>query len=174
MNGEDPIGVEAKDLFNQTPQKLTELSVLGLSDLDENGPKQFAGSIANVNVFQGNMSTDIQQLTKDLCTLEAELVNSDSKWQNEGNVNERNEETWKLCNKNHTYRIAIPAPIDWNAAMQMCKTLGAGNMTELLDTEDLMYTVSLFKNMNSPCKFIWTPVTDEKNEGEYKSAITRG
>ena len=67
------------DLVNQTPQKLTELLVLGLSDLDENGPTQFTGSIANVNVFQGNISTEIRQLTKDMCTLEAEIVNSDLK-----------------------------------------------------------------------------------------------
>ena len=40
--------------------------------------------------------------------------------------------------------------------------------------ENLLYTVSLFKNMNSPCKHIWTPVTDEKNESEYRSAIIGG
>ena len=173
INGEPTTMLDAQSLKNQTPQNLSENMVLGLSHLDESGQQQFSGSITNVNVWKGNESTDIQILSNSLCLQHADLINPDSKWRIAGNVNvENSEKHRKICDKNKTYQIAIPAPIDWTDAMKLCKNLGSGNMTELMNMEDIEHTLDLFKNINSPCKNIWTPLTDEENEGGYKSSIT--
>ena len=102
----------------------------------------------------------------------AELINPDTSWRITENINVENIEPWKICDKNMTYKIAIPAPLEWKDAMQLCNNLGSGNMTELMNLEDLEHTLDLFRNINSPCKNIWTPLTDEENEGKYKSSIT--
>ena len=95
-----------------------------------------------------------------------------TKWTTVGNVEERNEESWKICNRNKTYRVAIPAKMSWNEAIQVCIKLGGGNMTEKHNKEDIHYTISLFENLNSSCNYIWLPLQDEDVEGQFQSAVT--
>ena len=45
-------------------------------------------------------------------------------------------------------------------------------MVELKDMEDMEYTLSLFENQNSSCEYIWTPLTYEEKEGQYKNINT--
>ena len=45
-------------------------------------------------------------------------------------------------------------------------------MTEAMNKRDLERIISLFETMNSSCKYVWTPVTDEETEGQFISSVT--
>ena len=45
-------------------------------------------------------------------------------------------------------------------------------MTEARNATEIDAIISLFSNMNSSCKNLWTPITDEEVEGQFKSIIT--
>ena len=45
-------------------------------------------------------------------------------------------------------------------------------MTELKNDEDKVHTIEIFENIPSPCKYIWTPVTDKARDQEYISVLT--
>ena len=45
-------------------------------------------------------------------------------------------------------------------------------MVELKNIEVMEYTLTLFENQNHSCEYFWTPLTDEKVEGQYKNINT--
>ena len=138
-----------------------------MSENDEEGPKQFHGEVANIQIFEDSDAKHIINMTHCLGAVAEDKLNFETKWTTVGNVEERNEESWKICNRNKTYRVAIPAKMSWNEAIKVCTKLGGGNMTETQNKEDIQYTVSLFENLNSSCNYIWLPLQDEEVEGEF-------
>ena len=90
----------------------------------------------------------------------------------DGNVNETPKDERDICLENDSYRVALPMNVSWPQGMAICGKLGSGRMTEVKDVQDLEYTVNRFKNLKSLCQKVWTPITDEKEEGFYRSAIT--
>ena len=100
------------------------------------------------------------------------LITPTSSWNLQGNIVAKDEDGWKVCNKNETYRVAIGAPMGWNQGIDLCKNLGSSTITELKDPLDMNYTLELFEKTYTSCTYIWTPLTDEENEGRYINAIT--
>ena len=173
LNGEQPISFKFPELKMQRPKTLENKIFLGLSKNQESqGQLQFIGSIANVNVFASKDATDIINLSENLCDQMGDIINPQTEWVNVGLVKENEEENWEICNKNQTYRVAIPAKMNWNEALKICNKLGSGNVTQSINSEDTGYSISLFEAMNTSCANIWTPFTDERTEGQYVSAIS--
>ena len=172
MNGEPPISIKEKELSIQTPKNLKDKFFLGYSDDGDDGDKnyQFIGSVTNVNIFADEEAKNIRHMAKSLCETKGDFM--DFEWQKIGLVKENEEKDWKICNRNQTYRLAIPTKMNWIEAIKICNKLGGGNMTEPRNSEDIEYALTLFKNMNTSCSRVWTPLTDEEEEGKYKSAIT--
>ena len=57
VNGELPFSLEAKELSIQTPKNIKQKLLLGLSDDGENeGGRQFIGSVTNINLFANTVS----------------------------------------------------------------------------------------------------------------------
>ena len=175
LNGEQPFVSNIPELGEQRPNNLQNKLFLGISDNGEDGQEQFKGKVANIKIFSDNEKAyeDIQLISSNLCAQEGDVLNYHTKWEIFGHVEETEEESWKICNRNKTYRVAIPAKMNWNEAIKVCRKLGAGNLTETKTVEDVNYTISLFKKMKSSCTDIWTPLTDVDKEGEYRNTITR-
>ena len=173
VNGESPISTNVVDLRIQKPDIITGKLLLGLSDQGRPGdPKQFVGSVTNVKLFEDNGTTNIQKITKDLCVQHGEIVTANSTWFKQGPVKESTADIWEVCYEQLTYRVAIPVPTDFIEGLEICTKLGSGNMVELKNVEDMEHTLALFENQNSSCEYIWTPLTDEEVEGQFKNIET--
>ena len=140
--------------------------------MDE-GPFQFVGSVSNVNFFvEDDYFKDIQHMSSNMCNYTGGFINQNSKWGLFGNVKENKKLSRTICNKDQTYRVAVPAKITLPEAIEMCDKFGSGNLTEIKNSEDMEFTLSLFKSNNYSCLEVWTPLTDEEEEGQFKSYIT--
>ena len=164
-----------EELSEQMPEYANENIKIGLSDSDEKGPVQFYGAVSNIKLFDSAIKKNINDLTLNLCEHDTSSLIFDKKWNIRGNVTLEDEENWKICNKTETVRIAIGDPLNWFESMDICERLGHGELTEIKSTMDLIYTLELFqeqKDANAACDFIWTPISDEKAEGDYLNART--
>ena len=63
--------------------------------------------------------------------------------------------------------------LDQKAAIDTCAALGQGKMTFVNDAEELMDFFGKFQDTVLPglCRAIWTPFSDEEEEGSYKNLI---
>ena len=173
LNGEKPVVNSIKEIGLQKPNFITDKLVLGLSNQGRPGdPRQFVGSVANVKLFEDDRKQNIQDMSKNLCVQWGGIIETNSKWHKHGVVKENNAEIWEVCYEKQTYRVVIPTPMDLIQGLEICRKLGSGNMTELKNIEDLEYTLTLFENQNSACDYIWTPLTDEEEEGKFKNIET--
>ena len=171
LNGE-PILSFNMPLGVKKPANLQgKLFLGGLTEYD-NERIQFQGQVANINIFSDKSAALIRNMSGSLCDQDGDLVNSGTEWVMGGAVSVSDGETWNICNKNLTYRVAIPAKMSWYTSVQVCHTLGGGNLTEANSRENIKQQVSLYGNINSTCDKVWTPYTDEEVEGQFKSSVT--
>ena len=176
MNGEQTILFKTPELQDQAPNSLQNKLIIGVSDSKfkgSTGKKQFDGKVANLKIFSEKTPEDIRAMSSNLCKQVGDIIDSHTIWRIFGSVKEEDEENWRICNKNNTYRVAIPAKMNWNEAMKVCTKLGTGNLTDGKNFQDIRYTISLFNKVNSECENVWTPLIDVGNEGIYYNAITR-
>ena len=120
-----------KDLSNKKPKIITDKLYLGRSDQGRPTTTQFVGIITNVKLFEDDGKNNIKKMARYLCVQEAEIVTAKSKWHKHGIVKENNVDEWEVCYKNLTYKLAIPAPMDFIQGMEICNKLFSGNMVEL-------------------------------------------
>ena len=171
VNGKDPISLNVEDLKKENPVSLENTLMVGHSELINGKPLSYEGFITNFKVIDSTASTsDVQELSQNLCDSTGTIINEGTKWKLNGKVAELEEESWIICNKNLTYRLAIPSAMNWYESMDVCRKLSFGNVTEVKDWKDLNYVVSLFSNPTAVCEFIWTPYSDENDEGTYINA----
>ena len=171
LNGESPIKLSNKELTVSAPKNLQGKLYLGFGEVD-NKKTQFSGQIANINIFKMKDSFNIVTMSANVCGMVGDVVNVETEWENVGNVTETEDDSWKICNNNKTYRVAIPTEMNWEDTEKVCKKLGKGNITEVRSDSDLQHTLTLFKNLSTNCGEVWTPISDEDVEGVFKSSIT--
>ena len=95
-----------------------------------------------------------------------------TEWKRIGNVREIKQDNWKICYNYEIYRVVIPTKINWDSSRELCHKLGEGSITEPQNERDIADVVSLLENMNSTCKTVWTSISDEEVEGEFRSSET--
>ena len=168
VNEELPLFFNEVELTLLTPKNLKGKLFIGKSD-DNYGQRQYKGEVANLNIYSG-FRNDLN-LLENPCEHDGDLVNKDTTWEVVGDVEERSEESRSVCKKEEIYRVAIPAKITWNSAVDMCHKLGGGNITESNNERDINHLVSLIDKLNSSCEYMWTPLSDKDVEGEFLSSV---
>ena len=157
------------ELTLHPPKNLEGKLFIGKVDGDK-GAVQYQGDVANFNIFSGFKHID--NLLERSCEHTGDIVNKDTDYERIGNAKETSEESWKICNNDEIYRVAIPAKMNWDSAEYLCHKLGGGNITDPQRESDITHVVSLLQKMNSSCKHVWTPISEEEVEGEFKSSVT--
>ena len=69
-------------------------------------------------------------------------------------------------------RVPIPAEVSFHDGLKACQKLGLGRMTAHANAEDLKYTLDLFREIGSACKYTWTPFSDQDSEGNFLNIFT--
>ena len=169
VNGVLPVTIVTKELIENVPSQTKSKLFLGLSEWNSEGKTQFIGDITNIRLFKADISKDLAKITQNLCELQDGLIINIETF---GNVDIEEEEDWKVCNQNETYKVAVAASMSWKDSMFICSNLGHGNMTELTNEEEVKYIASLFNIEKDSCENVWTPITDVDEEGKYRNAVT--
>ena len=169
INEDQPIMLIVPELTQHTPKDLKEKLYIGQTENTQES-LQYLGEVANFNIFSG--SKKVKNLMENACDHVGDIVNKDTQWKRFGDVKESNEESWKICNNNDIYRVAIPIKNNWDTSRDFCDKLGHGHITEPQNEKDIEDVTSLLQKMNSSCSFVWTSISDEDQEGEFRSSIT--
>ena len=76
-----------------------------------------------------------------------------------------------VCGQTDNYNVDVPFQISHQRAMKVCKNLGNGVMPVATNRDELKKYIQLFKlqtsNINK-CGNIWTPITDQEEEGMWR------
>ena len=163
LNGEPPIRFKNTELTIQAPKNLAEKIYLGFGELGYTN-KQFNGQVANLNIFTMRDEEDIVKMSANLCSQVGDAVSYDTEWKFVGDVNEKEDDSWKICDRDLTYLVGIPNKMSWEDAEKVCDKLGKSKITDKLEP--------LVKNLTNNCEQIWSPISDEEVEGEFRNTIS--
>ena len=133
-------GVElGEGVAEQMPRQLQGNLVLGKWNYTFTGVEhQFVWAITNIEIFRGSDSLDLAAMTKDLCNSYGDfLALRDMEWKVEGEVEEKQEESEKVCGQPTTYRILLPEAIGQEEGVATCDKLGHGNMVAAAGKEEI-------------------------------------
>ena len=169
VNNSPPAFLTVPELVLQAPRNLKGQLIVGKVDDDE-GTRQYQGEVANFNIFSG--FKQIENLLERSCEHTGDIVNEETEWKRVGDVKERSEDSTKICNNDKVYRVAIPAKMKLDTATYLCHKIGGGNITEPRSVSDITHVLSLLQKMNSSCDYVWTPISEEEVEGEFRSSVT--
>ena len=172
LNGETPSSFIITGLGEGKPKNLRGKLYIGLSEDNWNGQKQFDGEVANFNIFSGNQSKNIRNMSANPCTYTGDIVYYDSQWDRKGLVEEKNTSIQRICNSRKTNTLPITTRMNWETARKVCDKLGGGNITEAMNVDDLELIILNFKDLNSSCEGIWTPLVYDELDGLFKSSVT--
>ena len=172
VNGKEPVVVTVTDLQFQKPKMITEKLFLGLSDQQApEDPQQFVGSVTNVKLFKDDNTRYVKEIVNNLCEEQGDIIaNNNTEWEKHGMVREHDADIWEVCYKKPSYMVAIPEQMDFTQGLNICQKLGGGEMVELRNREDMEYTLALLHN--SSCEYLWTPLSDQDLEGEFRNVNT--
>lgn len=167
--------VTVKSLMINQPKLLDDKMVLGketkVSTTRNYYDQQYLGSVSNINVFKAG-NTSIDSLSALACSQEGDLLPwSTSSWILTGKgITEREEEPSALCSGKGRYNLGLPVGLDQQQAVLTCTKLGQGRMTVSRSQQELRIFVTWFERaIPGKCSNIWTPYSDEAEEGVYRS-----
>ena len=141
----------------------------------ERKEEQFVWSVTNLQIFKGSNSLDLAMLTKDLCSIQGNFLAWETmKWKVEGDMDEVEESADNVCSQPVTYRLLLSQTKDQEEAVATCDKLGHGTMVEAASREEIKEVASWVKanQGEAQCQTVWTPFTDQSQEGVFKSLVT--
>lgn len=175
VNGGEASTVTVQDILTHKPDFL-KLSI-GIVQYAGMDLKQFHGAVTNVNLFHNHGEKSVKEMSENPCLFAASadlLAWSDMDWRTEGNfISQTEEDDGTVCERQETYRVALPVKMTWMEADQTCQNLGHGQITQTLNQTELVEFVTWIERNLGVCGDIWTPVTDKEEEGFYIS-VTNG
>ena len=157
----------------QMPRQLQGKLVVGKWNYTFTGVEdQFVWSITNLEIFRASDSLDLAALTKDLCRSYGDfLALRDMEWKVEGEVEEMQVESEKVCGQPTTFKILLPEAIGQEEGVATCDKLGHGNMVAAASKEEIGNLVAWVEETqlgsSSKCSFLWTPFSDQTVEDSY-------
>ena len=170
VNGRKNVTVDVEDMLTNKPDFLENKLVLGITEDPVKGPLQFHGSVVNINIHHNITGKSVEKMSANPCQFSASgdfMAWSDVAWEKTGdNVREMEMEDKTVCDKNKTVNVPLAGKMKWHDAKQTCEKLGHGNITETNNEIYLLTFVDWFET-NKDCTDIWTPFTDEEDEGVY-------
>ena len=137
--------------------------------------EQFVWSVTNLQIFKGSDSLDLAILTKDLCNNQGDFLAWETmSWKVEGDMEEVEESAEKVCSQPTTYRLLLSETKDQQEAIATCDKLGHGSMVEAARKEEIKEVVNWVeaKQGEAKCLTLWTPLTDQSEEGIFKSLVS--
>ena len=162
-----------KGVAEQMPRQLQGKLVVGKWNYTFTGVEdQFVWAITNLEIFRGSDSLDLVALTKDLCSSYGDfLALRDMEWKVDGEVEQKQEESEKVCGQPTTYRILLPEAINQEEGVAACDKLGHGNMVAAASKEEIEKLVPWVEETqggeSSKCPFVWTPFSDQAVEDTF-------
>ena len=171
INGRPIVTEEAAELLTDKPSKLN--LILGLVDHSWQRGQQFPDSVANINVFHSSGQKTIGQLSMNPCLFASAgdyMAWSEMTWNKTGKyMRELEVEDGIVCDVGKDYKIPLPIEMTWPETKQTCTNLGHAKVTEVSTKDELFEFVTWFDKEHGPCRDIWTPFTDDKEEGVFIS-----
>ena len=135
------------------------------------GPKQFVGSVTNLIYIDYEFSYDIQNLSSDLCAYSNDMSFT-SALKSYGEILFEEQQEWKICSKKLSYQVVFPVNVTWGKAFDTCTNIGVSHMSEISNHVDMNHAPQILHPLSKLCPFIWTPLSDEVEEGKFKSAVS--
>ena len=137
--------------------------------------EQFVWSVTNLQIFKGSDSLDLAKLTEDLCTSQGDfLAWKEMKWKVMGGMEKVDEAEDNVCKQATTYRLLIAGTKDQQEAIAACDKLGHGSMVEAAKREEIKEVVTWVEERQgqAKCATLWTPLTDQSEEGVFESLVS--
>ena len=157
----------------EMPGKMQGKLVVGKWNYTFTGKEeQFVWSVSNLQIFKGSDSLDLAMLTKDLCKNQGDFLAWERmSWKVEGEMEEVEEREESVCNQPTTYQLLLSETTDQEEAVATCDKLGHGSMEEVVNKEEIKELVRWVgaRQWEAKCLNIWTPLTDQIQEGVFKS-----
>ena len=159
--------------------------VLGRSKNYQFVEKQFQGSVSNIQLYTNSTNLTITALSSEPCRVEGDLVAwHPGDWRVEGDLLAWHPGDWRVegdrwllveetgdnvCDQGESYTVAIPVEMTIHEAMNVCrKKLNNSTMPYQENQNSLKSFTGWYDNITSGiCKSVWTPFTDEENEGIF-------
>ena len=162
--------VSLKFNFTRNFGKLNITAGVPIAEYRTEVSDQFLGLLTNVNIFSLTPNRDIQQMSSSLCSISGSgdyLSWEQMDWSRNGEFLEilhlGNDE---LCGDDSFFSLPLPTTLQWTEARFRCQLLGQGKFAEIRSGEELRSVVEL----SSPwCYYLWTPYTDQEQEGKFIS-----
>ena len=136
---------------------------------------QFQGSVTNIKVYASSTDHSITALSSDPCTAEGDLLAWRAEdWRVDGEQWLLVEETKdSVCDQGNMYVLAIPVEMGVDEAMDICgRKLNNSSMPYHEDLASLRdYTAWYYQITEGKCQSIWTPFSDENQEGVFRNSF---
>ena len=122
--------------------------------------------------YQGGDHVDLQKLTTSLCdssTLERKVMTwEEMEWEVSGeSVSSVEVEDEKVCSRSGLDMLLLPDLLTYQEADAACHKLGDSPIAEPRDPSDLRNLTSWYGSSLLTCKHVWTPYSDESQEGVF-------
>ena len=177
LNGELTAELEGVTaMTNASPSKI----VIGKTMDYAREENQYAWQLTNLQLFSSPPTPSLQELSLDLCGQIGDLLAWDQMtWQREGNwslVREDQLEPGTVCANKDTQDVALNMGINQKDGVKACYKMGKGVMTAAPKTpEELKSFLDWFEENDGGgddrCYNIWTPLSDEEEEGVWRSLV---
>ena len=164
LNGGQAMKVNVYMLKTKSPKNLNNRVVLGLNEWQND---QFINQITNINIFSYKNNIEIENINP---CLGGDYMNWSSTELEKIGTGMIITEDDHVCDSQEEYEILLPLVASWHAANHHCKRLG--HMTQINNVMQLNITGSLAKDSRKSCYGIWTAISDELEEGEYRDTET--
>ena len=166
LNNLKPITFMINGLKANMPTSLQEKMLIGVSEQGkEDDPKQFVGSVANIQLLEDNGQNNITEIVTNMCDeREAILAYSSMTWTMIGNVSETEAPSSEICFHNSSYKLGIPAQMSLEHGILAC-AVASGKMASIEHFEELDNIVSIFET--HVCQNLWVPLSDDQEEGIF-------
>ena len=167
--------VRVESLMKNKPLELENKITLGkwtkVSTTRDYVDEQFLATLGNVNIFTLG-SRSITKMSGNACDQEGDILGwSSSSWASSGpGISMTEEDIASVCSGKGRYDLALPVGLDQEHAVGTCAKLGQGRMTVSSSQPELRRFALWFERMiPGRCSNIWTPYSDEAEEGKYIS-----
>ena len=164
-----------ESLLQNRPKLLSNNLIVGkmtqVSTAKEPFDDKFLGYVSNVQAFSAS-NRSIDSLSANACREEGDILAwTSSVWRQTGEGVTREETDHAgLCSREGTYNLALSLGLDQRQAVDTCAKLGGGRMTVVNDPEELTRFANWFQGtVPGACSRIWTPYSDQVQEGRYVS-----
>jgi hypothetical protein len=177
LNGRPAVTVHSSKLRTNRPEQLDGRLQLGLTNTEAivGGVKQYFGSVTNINMYRPDPTMSTARLAGELCASPGDLLAwPEAAFQLAGTgVRQEEVSEESVCGgRPHTYRVLLPAEVKSTEARHSCQALGDGRISGIGSVEEMEAMAAWVRQTNEQCKGLWTPTSDQAEEGVYRSAYS--